>query len=270
MNDSRTLFRTTKKRFLSMFSNCLATLALLFAANANATIIGTYSETSNFNLLTGGSLFGDARSALINDGHTFVDLSAGALSSNLSGVDMTYLSWNGSANILSGAQTATFQSYVLSGGTLVVQADHNAYDNLLALFGVSVGGAGFSGTQSIINSYAPLTAGPHGAVVNTNVASAFQLGLPAGALMLDAANAVAVLDDGLGLGAGAGKLIVYGDVNMFDGPGNYNGINKDDNLTLWRNTFELGSVSDIPEPTTLAVLGLGLAGIGFSRRKRLS
>ncbi len=35
-------------------------------------------------------------------------------------------------------------------------------------------------------------------------------------------------------------------------------------------SFDTPLASNVAEPTTLAVLGLGLAGIGFSRRKRLS
>ncbi len=38
----------------------------------------------------------------------------------------------------------------------------------------------------------------------------------------------------------------------------------------WTFTDEIDFYADVPEPTTLAILGLGLAGIGFSRRKRLS
>ena len=228
-----------------------------YAFTAQGAVIGTYTEASDFNLL-GGNFLGGARDALLDDGHSFAVLNSGDLATNLASVDIVYLSASFGNNILDASQVTIFQDYVLSGGTLVVQADLNAYDNLLSAFGISTSFAQILSRQSITTPYAPLTSGPHGTVVQTYVANPSQLTLPEGGLLLDTANSIGVLDDGFGLGAGAGTLIVYGDANMFD----FNFIGRNDNLALWRNTFEL-----IPEPTTVTLAAFALVGlVGFPRR----
>lgn len=243
-------------------------ISLFCISSVNAGVIGTFDMGSNFNPFGTGNFFGDAHSALVGDGHSLTDLGAGDLATNLAAVDIAYLPFFGSQDALTAAQTTTIYNYVAAGGALVVQADHNSYDNLLGQFGVSVGSYAFNGTQSIINPYAPLTNGPHGVVNNIHVASAFQLTVPAGGSILDASNTLGVLRDGHGLGAGFGDLIVFGEINMFDGPGNFNGITKDDNLALWRNTFELSGLPVIPAPSAIFLTTIGGAVVGWLRRRR--
>jgi hypothetical protein len=52
---------------------------------------------------------------------------------------------------------------------------------------------------------------------------------------------------------------------------NFNGLNTDDRTTLLDNIhLNGGSISQVPEPSTMAIFGLGSLGLAFFRRRRTS
>lgn len=62
------------------------------------------------------------------------------------------------------------------------------------------------------------------------------------------------------------QVLDYGAVE----PNWFSPTTQRDNATLWNNPGVWTSTTSVPEPTTLTLMGLGLAGLGFSKRRKKS
>jgi len=268
-------------------------VVLTINLSLQAGVIGTFSTDRDdlyglFNLYE-GAFSGHMQDAVTNDGHELFNLDAGINASSLEQVDLVYLPLTQyNEQILSATEVTALQNFVTNGGNLVIQSDYEGYSNLLGAYGIvqNTLNVGSGVTTTVSTDYAPLTDGPHGTVSSLSTAVASSFTMPAGGYSLDTYGTVGVMHGDAGLSTGSGHLVVLGDINTFDGPGNTDGYTSNDGGTLWRNILalsdldpsspgdngnELPPISQVPEPGTMSLLILSficLGGAVGTKRKK--
>ncbi len=242
-------------------------ILIVLSTTLSAATIGTFNNRSgilsSFSLISAQNME-TARNLLVSDGHNFQNLDSGINSTSLASVDAVYLTIASSASVINGSEVSSLNSFVNTGGLLVVQGDlDNAYDNLYSSLGASHNFfPGVNSPVSVTTSFAPLTNGPFGTVNSFFVSTPSTFNLPVGGIKLDTNGVIGVLQ------VGQGTVVLLGDVNSFDGPTNANGIVKEDNTTLWRNIFALtNSGNAVPEPSSILLFCLGGIFFAWQRTK---
>ncbi|MDH3452911.1 MAG: PEP-CTERM sorting domain-containing protein [Gammaproteobacteria bacterium] len=237
------------KRATWLFSAMVAAFAAL---PANAALISIFGNNSPANIAT----------FLNNNGHTATAFGA-VTAGNLAGQNVAILLRGAAAN-------ADLDNFVQSGGLVITEWD--AADSLVNsafdYFGAQISGGGFIGTATPITvTAAGIAAGLDMGLANpwadgprTEFARTFSSVGTAQVLATRGANIPVVIGGGIG----AGFAIING-LDWGDSFGS--GAHNSGQFLL--NMVSVGAAPQpVPEPGTLALLGLGLGVIGGLRRRK--
>lgn len=258
-----------KKTILSKLFGALALALPAFAAHAAPVIV--FDNPTIVNSSGGlGSESDTIQASLAAAGHTvttFTSLTAAGISAALAGQGVLVIpeqELGDLGNTLDAAGRDAIKSFVQAGGGLIISADYR--DTLNEIFGFSLVSA-FGGISNITGAAAGTAfAGGPASLPSPSATYGFTLpSLPGGALSIYANGTASIVTL---MNFGAGEIVQLG-WDWFDAAP----IGSTDEgwlSVLDRAVLEVtpDDVDAVPEPSSIALLGLGLAGLARSRRRK--
>lgn len=162
------------------------------------------------------------------------------------------------------ANQTSMENWVASGGRLIVNSAPNEGDGMLFGFGVTLTYPAFDNDVHGVDSGHAIFNGPFGSTGSNFSGNSFSHATVSGVGLNDL-----IIDD-------VTSGIVLGDMFFGDGYAMFGGMTtlnfQDPNaFELRQNIIHYAAnveTNAVPEPTSLALIGLGLAGMSFSRKKK--
>lgn len=240
-------------KYLSTLTVAIAALGFTFS-NASAGVIGNW-DASGRSWNNGSTLV----NLMTSRGHT-VEANGAISAANLSN-DTVFVIGEATRATTVG-ETTDLLNWITGGGRLLITVDSGgqgvtAGNTILASLGTTLSFAG-SAVNGVLQGGNFLTTGGPYDIVGQSLQVTPGKGVTGGSPL--AGSFVAFAQIGSGFVFGFGDHFQH---NFF----NNNASNTNGKMHI--NLVESASIQQIPEPGSLLIMGLGLAGLGFARRRRL-